>query len=432
MDLNSNNSEAAKLNRLFAQSESTTTLVPSFLEKAALPISYLLAYLYTYIFTSQNHYSKLFLVIFVFGFSLATELVYHERKASWESFVWLGCLWLGVVGYVFGRNQILGYAAIWILHLYAVYWLLTRSRRMLEGETGIFAVIDLFNGLILLPFQRFFLRLRMIWTLANDKMRSKDSAAVKGGILIVCILSLLLFYLAATLLSAADPFFDHIFGNVLRFFQIDNFSEILMRFLISLPIGAYLYSLVIGLQKVEAEQLQVQKTAILKIVESLRKIPAKIWLFFLAAFSLLYLSFFLIQGSYLFGAFLHRLPADFTVAQYARQGFFELCGILALNFTLLLFVVLSCDSAIRQHRALRLMSTLLLSESILFSLTALSKLFLYISNFGFTPLRLLSSWLVSVLFLACLAAVYSLWSGKKSMRPWLLFSGVTLALLQLY
>lgn len=430
MDSNAKNIEAAKLNNVLGQSESKTALVPSFIEKAALPVSYVIAYLYTYIFTIQSS-SKLFLAGFVFCFSLGAELVFHKRKVTWESIVWLACLWISLIGFLIGRNQVWGNAAIGFLHLYAVYWLLVRSGHLMEGESGAFVPIDLLNGLIILPFRRFFLRLRILWSLANDKTKNKGSAAAKIAIFIVFVISILLFYLAAALLSAADPSFDHLFGNFLRLFQIDNFGEVLFRFLISLPIGAYLYGLVVGIRREEPERLQEQKAFILKILESLRKVPVKIWLVFLAAFSLLYLSFFLIQGSYLFGAFAHRLPENFTVAQYARQGFFELCGILALNFTLLLVVILS-SSDIRQQKSLRLMSTILLCESILFSLTALSKLFLYISNFGLTPLRLQSSWLVCALFLGCIAALYSLWTGKKSMKLWLLYSGVTLALLHLY
>lgn len=432
MDSNAKNSEAVKLNNALGQSESKTALVPSFIEKAALPVSYVVAYLYTFIFTIQNSSSKLFLAGFVFCFTLATELVFYKGRVTWESIVWLACLWISLIGFLIGRNQVWGNAAIGFLHLYAVYWLLVRSGHLMEGESGAFVPIDLLNGLIILPFRRFFLRLRILWSLANDKLKNKGSAAAKIGILIVSVISMLLFYLAAALLSAADPSFDHLFGNFLHLLKIDNFREVLFRFLISLPIGAYLYGLVIGIRREEQERLQEQKALILKIIESLRKVSVKIWLVFLAAFSLLYLSFFLIQGSYLFGAFAHQLPENFTVAQYARQGFFELCGILALNFTLLLVVVLSSESDIRQQKSLRLMSTILLSESILFSLTALSKLFLYISSFGLTPLRLQSSWLVCVLFFGCIAALYSLWTGKRSMKLWLLFSGVTLALLHLY
>ena len=39
---------------------------------------------------------------------------------------------------------------------------------------------------------------------------------------------------------------------------------------------------------------------------------------------------------------------------------------------------------------------------------------------------------VCVLLFACVCALYSLWTGKKSMRAWMIFGAVTLALLHLY
>ena len=71
----------------------------------------------------------------------------------------------------------------------------------------------------------------------------------------------------------------------------------------------------------------------------------------------------------------------------------------------------------------------LLAESLLLAVVALSKLWLYIDCFGFTPLRLQSSWLVCVLILGCLAAGYSLTTGKKSLKLWLLIAMGSLSLL---
>ena len=72
------------------------------------------------------------------------------------------------------------------------------------------------------------------------------------------------------------------------------------------------------------------------------------------------------------------------------------------------------------------------NELLLFAVIAASKLYLYISSFGFTPLRLQSAWLIVVLFAGCACALYALWGGKKAMKGWMLFAGVTLALLHLY
>ena len=75
------------------------------------------------------------------------------------------------------------------------------------------------------------------------------------------------------------------------------------------------------------------------------------------------------------------------------------------------------------------MAAALLIESMLFAVIALSKLALYISCFGLTPLRVQSTWLVCVLLFGSACVLYTHLTGKKSMRVWMIFGAVTLALL---
>ena len=78
------------------------------------------------------------------------------------------------------------------------------------------------------------------------------------------------------------------------------------------------------------------------------------------------------------------------------------------------------------------MCTLLLIAGALFAVISISKLCLYISCFGFTPLRLQSFWFALLMLCGCVCAVYSLWTGKKSFRFWMMFGAVTLSLLSVY
>ena len=167
-------------------------------------------------------------------------------------------------------------------------------------------------------------------------------------------------------------------------------------------------------------------------LERLRRISPVFWEAVIVLFSVLYLAFFILQGSYLFGAFSGKLPEGFIVAEYARQGFFELCKIMTVNAVLIwLSTHFSNCSGVRERR-LRVFCLILLLESILFAVIAFSKLALYISIYGFTPLRLQSSWLVCVLFTGCVLWIGHLFTGKRLFRVWMIFSAATLTLLMLY
>ena len=238
--------------------------------------------------------------------------------------------------------------------------------------------------------------------------------------------------LAVQELSGADAVFQDGAKRFLALLtpQIDEL--VLWRFLLSLPIGAYLFGLVAGTGRESIEALRGRGEAVESCLRSLRKVPIGVWIAVMAVFSAVYLAFFGLQASYLFGAFTRTLPEGYTVAEYARQGFFSLCRVMAVNFALLWLVTRSCAQPVREKRSVLLLCTGILAESLLFAVIAASKLYLYISSFGFTPLRLQSAWLIVVLFAGCACALYALWGGKKAMKGWMLFAGVTLALLHLY
>ena len=102
---------------------------------------------------------------------------------------------------------------------------------------------------------------------------------------------------------------------------------------------------------------------------------------------------------------------------------------MGISFVLLWLVARVSRRPIREHRPTLILCLILLAESLLFAVVAFSKLALYIDCFGFTPLRLQSTWLVCVLFAGCLAALWTLLTGKKSFRAWLMFSALSLSFL---
>ena len=202
--------------------------------------------------------------------------------------------------------------------------------------------------------------------------------------------------------------------------------------LLSLPVGAYVFGLIAGLGRQDTERLLARGALAKQQITRLRQVPSAVWLAVLGIFSVMYLVFFFLQARYLFGAFTRTLPDGFTVAEYARQGFFELCRVMAINFVLFWLVTKTGTPDSRTQKALFVMSILLLIESMIFAVIALSKLGLYISCFGFTPKRLESSWLACVLLCGCVCALYSHVTHRKSFRIWMIIGAASLAVLSLY
>jgi len=391
--------------------------------------AYLCAYFYVSDFTKSWH-----LAVIAAFLILITELLHSHCSRSAESWVWLGCFLLCTVSGVFNLGSIWSTEQChFFVHIFAVWWILSRSGKLLEGESGHLLPLDAFNAFLRVPFTRFFLRIRSLIYNVRHLLPERDAEARKRNLWIpfAAVLCLALFILSASLLMRADTTFGDFFRDFSDLFHIELDGETVLYFFVSLPVGAWLFGLMAGTARLPQETLDGERDQTNRFLRYIRKVPVGLWIGVTALFSALYLAFFVLQGSYLFGAFTRTLPEGFIVSQYAREGFFELCKVMAVNFTLLWLVTRMASADASHSRAFRTACLILLLESMLFAVVAFSKLYLYISCFGFTPKRLQSAWLVCVLFAGCVLWSYTLLTEKPAFRKWMFFGAVSLSVLTL-
>lgn len=393
-------------------------------ELAAALLLYPAAFVYVRVLVDGPFWP--FLLLFV-GL---VELVCWERPRTRASWFWLACMllcWAGSHGRVWGQG-------VWLpLHVLAVWWVLHRSGALLERQSGPLLPLDLLDGFWVFPFRHFFLRLRTLcYGLTHAGQRRERKSETVLSTLAATAAALLLFVFALRLLQAADKDFDHLVAEALSWLRLPDWGQNGFQLALSLPVGAYLFGLIAGGCRAERDVLDARAARTRAGLEKLRRVPRAAWLAALALFGLLYLLFFALQARYLFGAFVRRLPEGFVVSAYARRGFFELCRVMAVNFALLWLVTRTAERTPRDDRTLRLLCLLLLVESLLFAVVAASKLALYIDCFGFTPRRFQSLWLVCTLALGCLCSLWSLLTGRRSIRVFLGASALSFVLLGLY
>ena len=398
-------------------------------------LSYAAAYLYVRLFFNDigrwtDGHGPVWIVLPIIGFAVAAVLILNrKKKATAESWFWLACLLAVTAAFLFRIYTVWNEAQLFLfIHGFVVWWTLSRSSRLLEGESGRFLPMDGINGFWVIPFRYFFLRVRS-WVkgLGSAVKGSKGKKQNAWWIAGAFIVSLLLFFGAVRLLSQADSQFAKYMEGLTDWLKID--AETLFYLIFSLPVGAYMYALFGGSARMENDLLLREKSALERFLAGIRRVPAAFWAAVILLFSLLYIAFFCLQASYFLGAFTHTLPEDYIVSQYAREGFFELCRVMALNFALLWLVTRMCEPEGRNSRLLKISCLLLLAESLLFAVIAASKIALYVSDFGWTPKRVQSLWLVGVLAAACLAWGLHLSTGRKTMKPWMMLSAGTLCAL---
>ena len=144
--------------------------------------------------------------------------------------------------------------------------------------------------------------------------------------------------------------------------------------------------------------------------------------------AVVYVFFFVSQWAYYLSAFTGRLPEGVVnYAEYARNGFFELCTVSAINLAIIILVALFTRRSGRGEKIfLRVVSILFSVMTLVLIGTALAKMSLYIDRFGLTAKRLLSSWLMIVI---ALIFVFIIIRGIVKKFPLFAASAVAIALM---
>ena len=109
-----------------------------------------------------------------------------------------------------------------------------------------------------------------------------------------------------------------------------------------------------------------------------------------------YVIFFISQWKYYVSGFVGVLPDSTSYAQYAREGFFQLCTVAVIN----LLVIFSIYLFMRRNGkgiVMRILSLAFSAATLALISTAIAKMVLYINRYGLTPKRVYSSWFMLVL-----------------------------------
>ncbi len=168
--------------------------------------------------------------------------------------------------------------------------------------------------------------------------------------------------------------------------------------LLGAAIACYLFGIYcVNTQKREGADIEKQVSRI----EKARVAPALVVASAFVPLFTVYIFFFISQWQYYLSAFSSVLPEGVaSYAEYARNGFFELCTVSGINFALisLAALLLKRDTAVEKW-VLRVISLIISIMTLVLIGTAMAKMMLYIDRYGLTVKRVLSSWFMVLLFI---------------------------------
>lgn len=366
----------------------------------------LVGYGFVYTFTSMNFGGHL--VLFTIAYA-AIVLAYvflkggHPGKESW---FWL-VIMLGI-GVPYAFWSAMPFLQVPMLIVCAAYWTLIISGSLLEKDkTSQWVVFDGWNALLWVPFGNFGCSFKIITGLHADREESGDEPEKKSRgrdiryVLLGVVIAVPVLFIVLPLLSSADEGFQRMMQNSGLYIQ-EHFLYTIARMILSLPVAAYLFGLIYGgIHKRNTDRMD--KESLRETSRSIQIVPTTAITTAMLIVCAIYLLFIGLQGKYLFSAFAGIRPENFTYAEYARRGFFELCQTAALNLVLLLGANLFARKKNTNSAVLRWLNVLLSVLTLLLILTAMSKMVLYITAFGFTIKRVLT-----MVFMIWMALVFTL------------------------
>ena len=205
-------------------------------------------------------------------------------------------------------------------------------------------------------------------------------------------------FLFAFLMLSYDESFVTLIDGIFSI-TLPEISETAIALFYTVVLFAYLWIVIRSLTK-NQEEILSDYGMLETFVRKLNFVPSVTVL--AAAVPLLgvYILFFASQWKYYTSAFYGVLPEGYSYAEYARDGFFQLCAVSAVNFAFLLGCAWFVKRKTRADDVIIKGITLALSIcSLILVATALSKMYLYVREYGLTPLRVYSTWGMIVLAL---------------------------------
>lgn len=224
----------------------------------------------------------------------------------------------------------------------------------------------------------------------KDKSKLKNVKYALGGLIIAFPVT----FIVSFLLFSSDDNFGNLFSRI--FGDMDfNFMQYVVKIIVSIPISCYIFGMVYEKNSPESDLSEIEN--------SFRIVPPVMACFSVVPVCVLYVMYLALQSTYFFSAFGNRLPQGFSYSEYARKGFFELTVVSVINLGIIIalqsFTKLNAEN--RKPKSLKIFTGLISCFTLLLITTALSKMFMYIKQYGLTILRVYTS-----LFMILLTVVF--------------------------
>ena len=348
------------------------------------------------LFWSVNSRGLSTAVIYFGFFTVATVYIVTKRKTFSKEAILPGALaLLTAVSYIIhGDEAHFIFTFLMLIYLSGSYCV------KMVGEAkdtygSYFYLLEVWRSEVAVPTKNAFLPLRSLKTLAKapdgkrKKISSKTLGIIGGALLSIPVIAVVVPLLidgdaafgslATTAVDKIGEFFEKIFSHM---------DLPVIEAFLALFVAPYIYNVMFCFRHGVTDEKRKEKNESYK---NLRIIPSNVFAGFLGVISLVYVVYLLSQLAYFFSAFTGKLPdgSTITVASYARRGFFEMVAVAVINLAVIgVTVLFSKRNESRISRMIKGFDLFLCGFTLVIVMTSISKILLYIAEYGLTHKRL--------------------------------------------
>ncbi len=353
-------------------------------------ISYIAGYLFCRLCPFSSSYLGGFLFILVLFILTAVILKIKGGKFSAVSiFAAISSIALSAT-LILSDNLFLCFLAYTYSLAAGCYFIYAVMGNSIEKGFSDLIIIDFFKVLFVLPFCSL---AHLFKGLFPGKSKNCGKIILK---IIIGVVGAVIPTLIVLLLLSYDESFSSILANIFDF-EFDDVISHIMSLVWALPIGMYIFGLYVSSKEHKCSKA-ITAEGCRKTYKSIKVAPVVTVLAAVIPMLVIYVIFFVSQWKYYISGFTGVLPEEFSYAEYAREGFFQLCIVSVINFMVIVSVVLFMR---RYNNSSNLVLKILSIVYSLFTLvlisTAIAKMVMYIDYYGLTPKRVYATWLMMVL-----------------------------------
>ena len=327
------------------------------------------------------------------GILVASAAYLRRGKGTLYGWALLGLCAVILPGFARSDDGFVKFVMVCFLFVDGNLGLTTLAGRNLWNTAGIGSVLDAFRAFFVLGFGKLspsFRGLKQTFQSGSPAVK-KTGSVFLGAVIAVPILAVMI-----PLLMRADAAFEGLLDLLPEF----EMGELVATAIFGGGLGCILYT--------QAVALRQDGDAAAAPVKDRKRLNSLTMNTVLGAVCLLYGVYLMSQLAYFVGGFAGILPEGYSLAEYARRGFFEMAWLCAINLSVMVLGI----SVTEKRGTAKPLSTRILcliiglvTEFLVFASGA--KMVLYIGAYGMTRLRVLT--MVIVAFLGLTTAVVSLW-----------------------